>query len=199
MKMMQGAAFRADANEHLDELGTRDREIRHARLACHRARQQRLSGARRPDQQHALGEVGAQPAERFRIAQEGDDLLQLVFRLIDAGDVPERHLGVGLDIDLGARFTDRHQAADPLALRHVADAISPDQVEDEDWQHPGQDRREKTARRRARDGDGVFLQLVGELRIDADRVEQLPPVGKRLLQRALDGLGADQDFGDFVL
>src|SRR6266851_1393533 len=57
-----------------------------------------------------------------------------------ASSVPERHLGVGLDIDLGARFSDRHQAAEPLALRHVADAVSPDQVEDEDRQYPGQDR-----------------------------------------------------------
>jgi hypothetical protein len=45
----------------------------------------------------------------------------------------------------------------------------------------------------------VFRQLVSEIGTDADRVEHLPPVGKRLLQRALDGLGADQDFGDFVI
>ena len=176
----------ADADEHLDELGARDREKGHARLAGDGARQQRLSGARRADQQYALGDTGAQPAERFRIAQEGDDLLQLVFRLVDAGYVLERHLGVGLDIDLGARLADRHQPAEPLALRHAANAVSPDQVEDEDWQHPGQDRREKAAGRRARDGDAVFLQLVGERGIDADRVEQLPPVGKRLLQLALE-------------
>ena len=161
----------ADADEHLDELGARDREKRHARLAGDRARQQRLSGARRSDQQHALGDAGAQPAERFRIAQEGDDLLQLVFRLVDAGDVLERHLGVGFDIDLGARFSDRHQTAEPLALGHAADAIGPDQVEEEDRQRPGQDRREKIARRRARDGDAVCFQLVGEPRIDPHGVE----------------------------
>src|SRR4029077_18636722 len=189
----------ADADEHLDELGARDRKIGHARLAGHGARQQRLSGARRPDQQYALRDSGAHTAERVRIAKEGDDLLQLVFRLVDAGYVPERYLGVGLDIDLGARFSDRHQAAEPLALRHAADAISPDQVEDEDWQNPGQYRREKTAGRRARDGDAVFLQLVGQPGIDADRVELLPPVGKRLFQLALDGFGSDQDFRDLVL
>ena len=182
MKIMQGAAFRAcsnrsrtragaDADEHLDKLGARDREKRHARFAGDRARQQRLSGARRSDQQHALGDAGAQTAERFRIAQEGDNLLQFVFRLVDPGDVFERHLGVGFDIDLGARFADRHQTAEPLALGHAADAIGPDQVEDKNRQHPGQDRREKIARWLAGDGDAVRFQHVGERRIDSHRVE----------------------------
>ena len=47
-------ARRADADEHLDELRAGDREERHAGLAGDRAREQRLAGARRPDQQHAL-------------------------------------------------------------------------------------------------------------------------------------------------
>ena len=65
MKMMQGAFFlpcsnmsrtrrRADADEHLDEVGTGDGEERHVRLAGDGARQQRLAGAGRADQQHAL-------------------------------------------------------------------------------------------------------------------------------------------------
>ena len=39
-------AARADADEHLDEVGARDGEERHARLAGDRAREQRLAGAR---------------------------------------------------------------------------------------------------------------------------------------------------------
>src|SRR5260370_40799334 len=65
MKMMQGAAFRAcsnkiaharraNAHEHLDELGAGDREERHARLAGYCARQKRLAGARRANQQNTL-------------------------------------------------------------------------------------------------------------------------------------------------
>src|SRR5947209_16700226 len=135
MKMMQGAALRACSNRsrtraaptptNISTNSAPEIEKYGTPASPATARQQRLSSARRPDQQHALGDAGAQPAERFRIAQEGDDLLQLVFRLLDAGDVSERHLGVGLDIDLGARFSDRHQAAEPLALRHAADAVRP--------------------------------------------------------------------------
>jgi hypothetical protein len=47
-------ARRADADEHLDEVGAADREERDARLAGDAAREQRLAGARRSDQQHAL-------------------------------------------------------------------------------------------------------------------------------------------------
>ena len=72
MKMMHGAlpsrlgeqiadARRADADEHLDELGAAEAEEGHARLAGDRARQQRLAGARRADQQHALGNAAAEP------------------------------------------------------------------------------------------------------------------------------------------
>ena len=68
-------ARRADAHEHLDELGAGDREERHAGLAGDRARQQRLAGARRADQQNAFRHARAEPAERCRIPQEGDDLL----------------------------------------------------------------------------------------------------------------------------
>ena len=55
-------ARRADADEHLDKLGTGDREERHAYLACHRFREQRLAGAGRPDQEDAFGDAGAEPA-----------------------------------------------------------------------------------------------------------------------------------------
>ena len=80
-------ARRADADEHLDELGAADREERHARLARDRAREQRLAGARRADQQHALRDASAEALEALRVAQELDDLLELGLRLLDAGDV----------------------------------------------------------------------------------------------------------------
>ena len=52
-------ARRADADEHLDELGAAQAEERDRGLAGDRARQQRLAGSRRPDQQHALGDAAA--------------------------------------------------------------------------------------------------------------------------------------------
>ena len=53
-------AGRADADEHLDEVGAGDREERHAGLARDGAGQQRLAGSGRPVEQHALGDLGAQ-------------------------------------------------------------------------------------------------------------------------------------------
>ena len=100
MKMMQGAFFLrlleqvahaagADADEHLDEVGAGDREERHVRLAGDGAGEQRLAGAGRADQQHALRDAAAEALELLRIVQELDDLLQLLLGLVDAGDVVE--------------------------------------------------------------------------------------------------------------
>ena len=80
----------ADAHEHLDELGAVGGEERHARLAGHRARQQRLAGAGRPHQQDAARDMRAQPGELLRPLQEIDDLVQFVLRLVHAGHVGER-------------------------------------------------------------------------------------------------------------
>ena len=49
------------------------REERHARLAGDGAGQQRLAGAGRADQQHALGNLGAEALELLRGLQELDD------------------------------------------------------------------------------------------------------------------------------
>ena len=68
---------RADAHEHLDEVGARDGEERHVRLARDGAGKQRLTGAGRADQQHALRDLAAEALEFLRVLQELDDLLQL--------------------------------------------------------------------------------------------------------------------------
>ena len=56
----------ADADEHLDEVRARDREERHAGLARDRAREQRLTGAGRAVEQHALGDPRAERLELLR-------------------------------------------------------------------------------------------------------------------------------------
>jgi hypothetical protein len=56
-----------DADDHLDELARRHREERHARLARHRACQQRLARAGRTGQQHTPGDGGAEPAVPRRV------------------------------------------------------------------------------------------------------------------------------------
>ena len=57
----------ADADEHLDEVGTGDRVERHAGLAGDRPGEQRLAGAGRAVQQHALGDLGADGLELGRV------------------------------------------------------------------------------------------------------------------------------------
>src|SRR6266513_4827644 len=51
----------ADADEHLDEVRSRDREEGHVGFTGDRARDQRLAGAGRADQQHAARNPTAQP------------------------------------------------------------------------------------------------------------------------------------------
>ena len=82
-------ARRADADEHLDEVGAGDGEERHVRLAGDGAREQRLAGAGRTDQQRAARDAPAELLEFLRIAEELDDLLEIFLRLVDAGDVIE--------------------------------------------------------------------------------------------------------------
>ena len=80
-------AGRADADEHLDELGAAEAEEGDLGLAGDGAREQRLAGARRADEQHALRNPAADARVLLRRLQELDDLLELVLGLVDAGDV----------------------------------------------------------------------------------------------------------------
>ena len=82
-------ARRADADEHLDEVGAGDREERHLGLAGDRAREQRLAGAGRADHQHAARDAAAELLELGRVAQELDQLGDFLLRFVAAGDVGE--------------------------------------------------------------------------------------------------------------
>ena len=85
-------ARRADADEHLDEVGAADREEWNVGLTGDGPRQQRLPRSRRAHEQDALRNAAAQLLELLRLLQELDDFLQLFLRFVDAGDVLERHL-----------------------------------------------------------------------------------------------------------
>ena len=153
----------ADADEHLDEFGAGDGKERDAGFAGHRAGEQGLAGAGRPDQQDPLGHMRAEPAVALGILEKGHHFLQLEFCLIDAGHVGEGDLGVLLDIDLGPRLADRHQPAKALAIRQLAPEEYPDQVEHQRRHDPRQDGLEQPARRNAGDRYALRLQLFGQL------------------------------------
>ncbi|SAL88732.1 hypothetical protein AWB74_08705 [Caballeronia arvi] len=80
---------RAHADEHFHEVRTRNAEERHFRFTCDGTRQQRLTGTRRADQQHAARNPSAQLLELLRIAQEVDQLGHFFLGFVAAGDVGE--------------------------------------------------------------------------------------------------------------
>src|SRR4051812_33284752 len=64
-----------DTNKHLHKIGARNREERHIGFARDRARQQRLTGARRPNQEHPFRDTSAQLLEFLRLTKKLNDLL----------------------------------------------------------------------------------------------------------------------------
>ena len=110
------------------------------------AGEQRLAGARRADEEHALGHTGADLAEAVGHPQEVDDLGDLLLDAFVAGDVGERRRRAVLAVGLGAAAPDRHHVA------HLPGgaALHPDEEAD-DQQHgqqqPG-DAQEPVAARR---------------------------------------------------
>ena len=101
---------RTDAHEHLHEVRTAHREEGNARLAGHGAGQQRLAGAGRADEQHAFGHTCADLLEAARRLEEVDDLADLLFDALIAGDVVEGRPGSFCRVDLGPGASYRHDA-----------------------------------------------------------------------------------------
>ena len=133
----------ADAHEHLDEVRAGDREERHAGLAGDGPRQQRLAGARRAEQQHALGDARAQGLELLRVLEELLDLLQLLDGLVDAGHVLERDLGRVDRHPLGAALAEAHHLG--AAALHLVHQEDPEHEEEQERQ----DRDQRAPPRRA--------------------------------------------------
>ena len=105
----------AHANEHLDKLGAAGLEECDLGLAGRRFGQERLAGARRPDEQHTLRDMSAELSELLRRLQKLDDLLQFGNGLIRPAHilVCDRDI-LGLDRD-GFALADPKDAAHPSA------------------------------------------------------------------------------------
>src|SRR5579864_7501688 len=132
-------ARRADTDEHLDEIRSADREERHVGFAGNRARQQRLARAGGSDEEHPLRNTAAEPLELLRLTQELDDLLELLLRLVCAGDVLERDLFLRGRRELRAALAER-QGLVPAAL-HLPHDENPEADHQEDRRPVQQDRR----------------------------------------------------------
>ena len=154
----------ADADEHLDEVRAGDGEERHVGLARDRAGDQGLAGAGRADEQHAARNAAAEALEFLRIAQELDDLLQVLLGLVDAGHVVEGDAAMRLGQKLRLGLADGHQTAAALLAHRLAG--QPD--DDADHQRERQERQQQAAeqarlrRRLGFDHDTLLLQLSDE-------------------------------------
>jgi len=80
-------ASRAEPGEHLDEGRRALRVEARARLAGDRPGEERLPGARRAVEQNPLRHARTELREALRILEEVDDLLHLVSRLLEPGDL----------------------------------------------------------------------------------------------------------------
>src|SRR2546421_7149083 len=79
----------ADADKHLDEVRSRDREEGHVCFAGNRARQQSLAGSRRAHHQNAFGNAAAELLKLLRFFEELDDFLKFFLGFFDTRDVFE--------------------------------------------------------------------------------------------------------------
>ena len=102
MKTIAGAFLRASSNsfadprcaepgEHLDERRGALGVEAGAGLVRDGLRRERLARAGRAVEEDALRHARAERLELPRVAQEVDDLLQLLLRLVEAGDLVPRH------------------------------------------------------------------------------------------------------------
>lgn len=80
-------AARTNTHEHLDEVGTGDREERNLGFAGNGLGDQRFTGTRRADHQHAARNPTARALELARIAEEFDQLAHFFLGFVATGNV----------------------------------------------------------------------------------------------------------------
>src|SRR5262249_55290940 len=135
-------------------------------------REQRLARSRRPGEEDTVRYAPTEPAVPLRVAEEVDDLTELVLRLVDARDVGEGHLLAARHVAASARGT---EGAEPV-LHAARAAEQPEEQEDEE------DRRSEAEQQALPPGRA----RVERLRIDGDLV-----VLEELRERVRVGEGRD--------
>ena len=204
----------ADADEHLDEIGSAQAEERHLGLAGHRLGQERLARAGSADEQDALRDLPSEAAIPLGPPEKVHDLHQLATRLVDTRHVVEGDAGAGLDIDLGPALPDGEKAA--LRVAHAAHQERPQPDEHQRGHDPPEQGGEPGVLHGARELHVRRFEVGDESRIVDARGDELMnavPIALQLVElllrkqsfqpvggeRAADDLLGDHEIGDLAL
>ncbi len=171
------------------------REERNVRLSRDRLRQQRLPGAGRTNEQHALRDLAAELLELLRILEEVDDLAQLFLGFVDAGDVLERHLVLLLRDQPRARLAEGERlGAAALHLAHEEDPHADEQEHGDPLQE------DRVPRVGVRWLHGDAHTPVAEHLDEVGVIDDVGPLRLRaVLQAVRDVIAADDDGFDAIL
>ncbi len=187
----------ADADEHFDEVRTRDREERHVGFAGDGACDQRLAGAGRTDEQAATRDAAAKALEFLRVAQEFDDLFKIGFRFIDARNVLERHAAMPLGQEFGARLAKAHGTSRPrLHLAHEKDPDADEQQHRKPAQENARNRLHFVLCRPRFELYALFAQTRHEIGIFRRVSRERRVIGRSIALRACDAVARQHGLRD---
>jgi len=146
----------ADADEHLDEVGSRDGEEWYVSLSCHSLGEQRLAGPRGSHEQCPLGDLAPQRGVLLRVLEEVNNLHHLGLGLLKPCHIIEVNLDMRVLVkDLRLRFAYAEDVAGTAACTaacHPPHEVYPEGCDDQEWQYDSQE-----------GGEIVFSLLVFEI------------------------------------
>ena len=134
--MMHGACFLAcsnmsrtprcaDADEHLDEVRTRNGEERNLGFARDGAREEGLAGAGRPHHEHPARDLASELLKLGGIAKKVDELGNFLLGFVDTGNVRERHLDLVLSEQARTALAERERSPAACPSLHLAHEENP--------------------------------------------------------------------------
>ncbi len=184
-----------DPYEHLDKVRAGDREERHVRLAGDRPGEQRLAGAGRPDEQHPLGDLAAEPLKLLRVLEIFDDLLELLLGLVDPGDVLEGDPPDLLGQQARAALAEAHRStAAALHLAHEENPHADQQKHREPGDQHAKQRGHILIDRRCGYSDVLLGELSDQIGVVRGIGSERPAVG----EMTADIVALDRDIGDLT-
>ena len=159
----------AHAHEHFHKLGTREGEEGHTGLSSNGFGQEGFTRSRGTDQQNALGNFRAHGGEALRGFQKSDHLLEILFGLLNSGNVIEFDARFGLHCKAGLGLAELHRLARPPRHPIGATGQENERSNQQKWEQQipqqAQGRRGSLWRMNVK-ADALVLELVHQLRGD---------------------------------